>query len=607
MRGSIGGGVGGFDCRLVRPRKALAVLVTCSAFSIILVGLWAPRLGNRKLHHLIENAQDCANRGGIRESYSVCEGVHYCCGVCTGVRECAAPEGSPLGDCACTLERDESGLLFRHQPHQPEARWIGNSTGDQTKPQITSNFECAVAGGDRYTYNYCGGIHYCCEACFGQFECQANGGWTLKDCACTEAVHLCGPGSTVHWISNTVWECSCGLGRVAWDSIVGNPNRSTSRNCLGLVSDRKDECCGIPRCELARVESLSTPTFVTTFRSDEAMGCTCRSEVEVRKLLQLPLPAREETPPWDIYLADVPTITGGEDASSLEELCRGHPAKEGELPHRVYYTAKRDPTMRTLTEGDHRWPDDYQFHYFNDIQLEVSMVRLSRLIANAGVLDLYKAYQAVRPWAFKADLWRLAILWACGGIYLDAKLRLIGNVSQIFPEARHQKRGGHPLLLVGDDIPQSFRVGAGYWNGLLAATPRHPELLEALRLGIRNIAQRMYFVFDKGGLNITGPGMLYTSINQHKGCTKCVQIVFELEETWPDDIKHNRLLQKGSKAPLCVVPVSWSLNSPKILLPLNTGFASTFPCTQVVKATTGVTTRDVASTVRPTTRVQHQN
>eukprot|EP00035_Acanthoeca_spectabilis_P014312 m.272053 g.272053 ORF g.272053 m.272053 type:complete len:117 (+) comp16106_c1_seq9:1604-1954(+) len=60
----------------------------------------------------------------------------------------------------------------------------------------------------------------------------------------------------------------------------------------------------------------------------------------------------------------------------------------------------------------------------------------------------------------------------------------------------------------------------------------------------------MYFVFDKGGLNITGPGMLYTSINQHKGCTKCVQIVFELEETWPDDIKHNRLLQKGSKAPL---------------------------------------------------------
>ena len=61
------------------------------------------------------------------------------------------------------------------------------------------------------------------------------------------------------------------------------------------------------------------------------------------------------------------------------------------LPHTVFYTARTDPVLRSLTEGSARWPDDYTFRFFNDTMLEESVVRLSRMLADQGVPNLYRA------------------------------------------------------------------------------------------------------------------------------------------------------------------------------------------------------------------------
>ncbi|CAD7946414.1 unnamed protein product [Amoebophrya sp. A120] len=42
---------------------------------------------------------------------------------------------------------------------------------------------------------------------------------------------------------------------------------------------------------------------------------------------------------------------------------------------------------------------------------------------------LLRAYREVNAWSFRADIWRIAIIYACGGLYLDAKAT--------WPESRH--------------------------------------------------------------------------------------------------------------------------------------------------------------------------
>lgn len=103
---------------------------------------------------------------------------------------------------------------------------------------------------------------------------------------------------------------------------------------------------------------------------------------------------------------DIPAVRGGTGTCARAGICRGHVAHTTELPHHVYYTAKRDPILKHLTEGDMEWPADYRFFYYDNPALEESVVQLSRLLADAGVPDFYRAYLALRPWAFRADLWR---------------------------------------------------------------------------------------------------------------------------------------------------------------------------------------------------------
>ena len=114
----------------------------------------------------------------------------------------------------------------------------------------THNRTSVTTGGDRWSYNYCGGVHYCCGACTGKHQCAAIGGWQLEDCACFDALQLCGPGAELRlstsWPPGSSWECVCGEGTVVWDRADGDDKRMAERNCRGM-HNRSDECCGAPR------------------------------------------------------------------------------------------------------------------------------------------------------------------------------------------------------------------------------------------------------------------------------------------------------------------------------------------------------------------------
>ena len=106
------------------------------------------------------------------------------------------------------------------------------------------------------------------------------------------------------------------------------------------------------------------------------------------------------------------------------------------------------------------------------------------------------AYRRVREPAQKADLFRLALLVAEGGVYADADDRCLKPVSTIIP-------ADASLVLYQED---QGTLG----NNFMAAAPRHPVLETALRMAVTAI--------NRGDTDIvwlsTGPGLLTRAFGQ---------------------------------------------------------------------------------------------
>lgn len=122
-----------------------------------------------------------------------------------------------------------------------------------------------------------------------------------------------------------------------------------------------------------------------------------------------------------------------------------------------------------------------------------------------GAADAYVAthfpqyvqdYRALRPGAFKADLWRMLILLREGGIYVDCGVHIVagpGNAARMWGQLVSAD-----CLFVDD-----HNVLAGsVWQGVIAARPRHPLIAAIVEAIIGNIRARMY---GSNYLDITGP------------------------------------------------------------------------------------------------------
>ena len=111
--------------------------------------------------------------------------------------------------------------------------------------------------------------------------------------------------------------------------------------------------------------------------------------------------------------------------------------------------------------------------------------------------DLLIAFDTLKPGAYKADLWRLCILYINGGIYIDIKLNCINNFKFIaLTEKEH--------LVI--DTPGHWKEGViGLWNGLLVVKPKNILLLRCINKISENVKNKNY---DFNLLYPTGPGLL---------------------------------------------------------------------------------------------------
>jgi len=111
--------------------------------------------------------------------------------------------------------------------------------------------------------------------------------------------------------------------------------------------------------------------------------------------------------------------------------------------------------------------------------------------------DILTAYNTLKPGAYKADLWRLCVLYINGGIYIDIKLNCINNFKFIALTERE-----HLVL----DRPGWWKKGEiGFYNALIVAKPKNELLLRCINKISENFKNKYY---DFNDLYPTGPGLL---------------------------------------------------------------------------------------------------
>lgn len=102
-----------------------------------------------------------------------------------------------------------------------------------------------------------------------------------------------------------------------------------------------------------------------------------------------------------------------------------------------------------------------------------------------------EAYDTLLPYAYKADLWRLCVLYIHGGIYLDVKFQCVGDfrLSELLDKEYYAK-----------DL-----VALNISNGIMVCMPKNASLLTAINKIVQNVSIRYY---GSSCLDITGPVLL---------------------------------------------------------------------------------------------------
>ena len=142
------------------------------------------------------------------------------------------------------------------------------------------------------------------------------------------------------------------------------------------------------------------------------------------------------------------------------------------IVHQTFYTNltnKTDyPNMSRLQESFRNSGWDYRFYSDDDAVLFLQL---------HFPPEVLQAYQALRPGAFKADLFRYCALLIHGGVYADVDILLESNLdSVVAPD-------------IGFMVPMD-QPDACVWQGFIAAAPGHPFLAKAIETVVNQVRNR---------------------------------------------------------------------------------------------------------------------
>lgn len=111
---------------------------------------------------------------------------------------------------------------------------------------------------------------------------------------------------------------------------------------------------------------------------------------------------------------------------------------------------------------------------------------------------ILQMYDALIPGAYKADVFRYALLYQQGGVWIDMGVEMHQTIQWCL-----EKEPSRDLVVI-----REAAASDGYWNGFIMVRPHHPALLAVLDRCLLNTAMKCYGV---SSLSITGPLAWYRS------------------------------------------------------------------------------------------------
>jgi mannosyltransferase OCH1-like enzyme len=186
------------------------------------------------------------------------------------------------------------------------------------------------------------------------------------------------------------------------------------------------------------------------------------------------------------------------------------------IPLHVYMTWKHLPLpvlMQRNLERFKRLNPEFTFHIYTDSGC-------LHFIRKHFTSDVADAFQNLIPGAYKADLWRLCVLYIHGGYYMDIKLSPMKNFRLI-----ELSEDEHYVL----DRP---RKSLHIYNALMVCKANNPFLFQCIRQIVTNVQTKYYGESD---LSPTGPELLGRISSSYK---------LNIDLIYPLNI-YNHIMHKG--------------------------------------------------------------
>ena len=157
------------------------------------------------------------------------------------------------------------------------------------------------------------------------------------------------------------------------------------------------------------------------------------------------------------------------------------------------------PKMQEVIDQNRFLNPEFSFHIYDDIQCR-------EYIQNNFEKEVVYAFDKLIPGAYKADLWRLCVLFIEGGIYLDIKFKCINGFT--FKEVIDKEY----FTL---DIPSLSWTNKmhGIYNGFMVCKSKNPFLWKCICKIVDNVEKEEY---GKSCLFPTGPGLLANYFNDEE-------------------------------------------------------------------------------------------
>ena len=116
--------------------------------------------------------------------------------------------------------------------------------------------------------------------------------------------------------------------------------------------------------------------------------------------------------------------------------------------------------------------------------------------------NVLEAYNKLKPFAYKCDLFRYCWLYVNGGVYIDMRMVPIKKLKEIIK--------GDVSFICPDDF-QLSKDSTPLINGFIGVVPKHPFIKKAIDNCLINIKNKVY---GNTPVDVTGPLVLGKSVNE---------------------------------------------------------------------------------------------